>query len=264
MLVVSSMNAGDIDLSRTGAEGAKLLKAFLDYAERGPAALAEAVTEADRRGAESPFEQEVGDELTRRGFTVHRQVGCGGYRIDIAIADPARGGKYLLGIECDGATYHSAATARDRDRLRQAVLEGLGWRLVRVWSADWVRDREKQVRRILSALDATKTPAPTTQRDASTEKLPYLKRKIPRPASTVYESIEAVSDASLTEAIAGVLTDFGSMPAEDLVTAVAKRLGFKRAGPKIRERVAEAVNARISGRVLALTDDNRVRLVSAP
>ena len=122
----------------------------------GPVALGEAISEADQRAADSPFEQEVGDELTRRGLTVHRQVGCGGYRIDLAIADPGQGGRYLLGVECDGATYHSAATARDRDRLRHAVLEGLGWRLVRVWSSDWVRDRDKQVRRVLAALEAAK------------------------------------------------------------------------------------------------------------
>ena len=161
MTVVASMTAADIDLSRTGAEGAKLLKAFLDYAERGPIALASAITEANQRGADSPFEQEVGDELARRGLTIHRQVGCGGYLIDLAITD-ASGGKYLLGVECDGATYHSAATARDRDRLRQAVLEGLGWRLVRVWSTDWVRDRAGQVNRVLTALEESrKGPAPT-------------------------------------------------------------------------------------------------------
>jgi very-short-patch-repair endonuclease len=251
-----------VDLSRTSATGSKLLKAFLDYAERGPAALAEAVTEADRRGAESPFEQEVGDELARRGLTVHRQVGCGGYRIDIAVADPAQGGKYLLGVECDGATYHSAATARDRDRLRQAVLEGLGWRLVRVWSADWVRDRERQVRRILSALDSAKTP--TTPREVGTEKYQYIKRRAPKTSHTEYESIETVPEAALNDAIAGALTDFGSMPAEDLISAVAKRLGFKRAGPKIRERVAEAVNGRVSAGALGVTDDGRVRLVSPP
>ena len=168
MTVVASMTANDVDLSRAGAEGARLLKAFLDYAERGPIALAAAITEANRRAADSPFEEEVGDELARRGLTVHRQVGCSGYLIDMAISDPATG-RYLLGVECDGATYHSSATARDRDRLRQAVLEGLGWRLVRVWSTDWVRDRNGQVNRVLAALGGGESahrpkPAPVPRR----------------------------------------------------------------------------------------------------
>jgi len=121
MAVVSSMTSADIDLSRTAAEGPKLLKAFLDYAERGPVALAEIITEANQRGADSPFEQDVGDELQRRGLTIHRQVGCGGYLIDMAITDPKQGGKYLLGGQSNRNTKKSPATARDRDRLRQSA-----------------------------------------------------------------------------------------------------------------------------------------------
>lgn len=257
MVVVSSLTANDIDLSRTAAEGAKLLKAFLDYAERGPVALGEAVTEASQRAADSPFEQEVGDELSRRGLTVHRQVGCGGYRIDLAIADPGQGGRYLLGVECDGATYHSAATARDRDRLRHAVLEGLGWRLVRVWSADWVRDRDKQVGRVLAALEAAKQPRPERREEPAPE--PVILK--PRPAAAhEFDSIEAAPEEAVTQAIGLALRDFGSMQAEDLIAAASKRLGFKRTGPKIRERIAEALNTQTAGGRLLVADDGRVRL----
>jgi very-short-patch-repair endonuclease len=258
MCVVASMIASDIDLSRTNAEGAKMLKAFLDYAERGPVALAAAITEANQGGADSPFEQEVGEELVRRGLSVHRQVGCGGYLIDMAITDPQQGGKYLLGVECDGATYHSAATARDRDRLRQAVLEGLGWRLVRVWSSDWVRDREKQVRRVLAALEAAKQPRPERREEdlPAPPAAPRVQAKTPE-----YDSIEAVPEPALGEAITGSLLEFGAMPAEDLIAAVSKRLGFRRTGPKIRERIAEVLNTQMSSNRLSLGTDERVRLV---
>src|SRR5207248_1692081 len=121
-------------------------------------------TSADAGGFDSPFEREVFEELQRRGLIVHKQVGCGGFKIDMAVVDPAAGGRYLLGVECDGATYHSSATARDRDRLRQAVLQGLGWRLCRVWSTDWLRNREKQVQRVLRALDEAARP-PTVQKE---------------------------------------------------------------------------------------------------
>jgi very-short-patch-repair endonuclease len=261
MTVVSSMTAADIDLSRTGAEGSKLLKAFLDYAERGPQALA-GVVEAGTGAADSPFEQEVGDELVRRGFSIQRQVGCGGYLIDIAITDPQRGGKYLLGVECDGATYHSAATARDRDRLRQEVLEGLGWRLVRIWSTDWVRDREKQLKRILSALEAARSAKPEPRREPEPEKVQFVRRKIPK--STEYDSIETVPDAVLSEAILAALTDWGSMQADDLVAGVSKRLGFKRTGPRIRDRVTDEVNKHVAAGRLDVADDGRVRLTKLP
>ncbi|VTR95852.1 Uncharacterized protein OS=Paenibacillus sp. HGH0039 GN=HMPREF1207_01866 PE=4 SV=1: DUF4011: AAA_19: AAA_11: AAA_12: DUF559 [Gemmata massiliana] len=263
MCVVASMTTNDVDLSRTETEGAKLLKAFLDFAERGPNALAATVTEAGRRGADSPFEQEVGDELARRGLTIHRQVGCGGYLIDLAITD-AGGGKYLLGVECDGATYHSAATARDRDRLRQAVLEGLGWRLVRVWSTDWVRDRSAQVNRVLAALEAARKPPAKIAPAPEPEVVAAVKLKPVKEVELDFDSIEKVSDNVLHDTLFASLTEFGTMPAEDLISAVSKRLGFKRVGPKIRERVAQAINTLSAEGKLTSTEDNLVKVVVRP
>jgi very-short-patch-repair endonuclease len=98
--------------------------------------------------------------LRERGWDVHPQVGCSGYRIDLAVVDPTAPGRYLLGIECDGRTYHSGATARDRDRLRQFVLENLGWKIARVWSTDWWRDAQAEVEKLLARLDAIKRREP--------------------------------------------------------------------------------------------------------
>ncbi|HUY78521.1 MAG TPA: DUF559 domain-containing protein, partial [Ktedonobacterales bacterium] len=104
----------------------------------------------------SPFEQAVYTALTARGLALDTQVGCSGYRIDLAVRDPERPDVYLLGVECDGASYHSAKTARDRDRLRQRCLEGLGWRIHRIWSSDWFRDPAHEVIRTLDAVGAAK------------------------------------------------------------------------------------------------------------
>jgi very-short-patch-repair endonuclease len=131
------------------------LRTFLDYAKRGQVALVEEVSRATGE-VESFFEQSVLDELTKRGWRVDAQVGCSGYRIDIAVRDPDAPGRYLLGVECDGANYHSAKSARDRDRLRQAVLEGLGWRLHRVWSTDWWLQRPKEIAKLEEALKLAK------------------------------------------------------------------------------------------------------------
>jgi very-short-patch-repair endonuclease len=146
--------------TRTQALGARHLRAFLDYALRGEAALAAAVAVDPSGEPESPFEVAVRDELVRRGHTVHTQVGCGGYRIDLAVVDPDAPGRYLLGIECDGATYHAAATARDRDRLRAAVLRGLGWRLHRIWSTDFWQDPAGELARAEAAIAAAKAAVP--------------------------------------------------------------------------------------------------------
>lgn len=78
--------------------------------------------------------------MSRRGWRVHPQIGVSAFRIDLGVVDPDAEGRYLAGIECDGATYHRSATARDRDKLREQVLCGLGWAIVRIWSTEWWTD----------------------------------------------------------------------------------------------------------------------------
>ena len=95
---------------------------------------------------ESPFEESVRNSLISLGHQVDLQVGVASYRIDIAIRDPRDPSRYLLAIECDGATYHSSFSARSRDRLRQQVLEGLGWKVYRIWSTDWFRDPHRELK----------------------------------------------------------------------------------------------------------------------
>ncbi|GIW72126.1 MAG: hypothetical protein KatS3mg102_1668 [Planctomycetota bacterium] len=153
LIVFSSILADHIDLARTRALGVRHLKTFLDYAARGPAAMAEATALDPAAEHESPLEREVAQALRSRGYLVDAQVGCSGYRIDLAIRDPERPGRYVLGIECDGASYHSGRTARERDRLRAAVLRGLGWELERVWSSEWWRAPERELARLQARIE---------------------------------------------------------------------------------------------------------------
>ena len=151
--VFASLGAEDVDLARTRARGARDLKAFLDYAARGPVALA--AEEAGSLGPpESPFEAQVKAALEARGWEVRAQVGVSGFRIDLGVVHPDHAGAYLAGVECDGATYHASATARDRDRIREAVLRGLGWEIERVWSTDWFVRRADALERLHAALEA--------------------------------------------------------------------------------------------------------------
>lgn len=131
--VFSSLKAEQMDLARTQALGVRDLKHFLDFADRGPRALAEA-TGGSRGDFESPFEEAVAAALARKGWQLHTQVGASDFRIDLAVVHPDASGVYLTGIECDGATYHRSATARDRDKLREQMLRGLGWEILRVAS----------------------------------------------------------------------------------------------------------------------------------
>ncbi|AZE04925.1 DUF3320 domain-containing protein [Pseudomonas chlororaphis] len=152
MLVFSSFDPSMIDLNRTNARAVRDLKHFIEFAQRGPKALAEAV-QGSIGGYDSPFEEAVAQGLRRMGWQVVPQIGVSRFRIDLGIVHPDRPGDYLAGVECDGATYHSAATARDRDKVRGAILRGLGWNLVRLWSTEWWVDKEGALQRLHAALN---------------------------------------------------------------------------------------------------------------
>ena len=152
--VFTNLRADDIDLGRTNAAGVRALKTFLAYAETGIMPVDERRPNA--RVVDSPFQRVVATRLRDRGYEVHDEVASSGYFVDMAIADPERPGRYILGIECDGASYHSARSARDRDRLREQVLRGLGWELHRVWSTDWFRNPERELQRAVDAIEVAK------------------------------------------------------------------------------------------------------------
>ena len=156
LLVFSSMPPDAIDLSRTRALGVHHFRRFLEYAQRGPGAMAEASAAHEGAATPSPFEEAVRAALVERGWAVDPRVGCAGYRVDLAVRDPDAPGRYLLGIECDGPMYARASTARDRDRTRGAVLRGLGWELVRVWSPAWRIDPAGCLTRIEQAIELAK------------------------------------------------------------------------------------------------------------
>ena len=148
--IVSSIRAGDIPESVT-TEGVRHLRHYLDYAERGRPALA--LGTATGGDAESPFEESVLGVIRSWGYEVMPQVGTAGYRIDIGVCHPEHPGVYALGVECDGYQYHSSKVARDRDRLREKVLRGLGWNLHRIWGTAWYRDRHGEERKLRSAIE---------------------------------------------------------------------------------------------------------------
>jgi very-short-patch-repair endonuclease len=150
--VFASMTDEDIDLSRAKGKGVFAFKLFLHYARTGRLSVAQ----SSGRKMDSVFEAQVANALQAKGYQVHPQVGIAGFFIDLAIADSQRPGRYLIGIECDGASYHSGRSARDRDRLRQAVLEDHGWIIHRIWSTDWFQRPIEQLERTIAAIEAAK------------------------------------------------------------------------------------------------------------
>ena len=244
--------ADDLDLARTNARGVAALKTFLHYAETGILD----VPKASGQDVDSPFEEAVADELRARGHTVDYQVGSAGFFIDLAVVDPGRPGRYLLGIECDGATYHSARSARDRDRLRQQVLEGLGWTIHRIWSTDWFMHPRREIEKVDEAI----------RRAGSGKHLPAAGAK-PRPSAPVQRIDDGVSparrdeggrpyqiatpnvqpgflmnpnevaDEAVLERIRQVVQVESPIHVEETALRIANAAGLQRAGTRIRARV---------------------------
>ena len=154
MHVISSMGSGDILVSGTSSKGVESLRYFLEYCETGH--LHHATHTG--RPADSDFEVSVMKALADKGYECEPQLGVAGYYLDLAVKDPGKPEQFLMGIECDGATYHSAKSSRDRDRLRQEILENLGWTIRRIWSTDWFKNPQAQLQPILLQLDQIKTP----------------------------------------------------------------------------------------------------------
>lgn len=174
--VFASITDDDIDLARAKGKGVFAFKLFLHYARTGRLSIAQTTG----RDMDSIFEEQVAAALQAKGYQLHPQVGIAGFFIDLAVADPDRPGRYLLGIECDGASYHSARSARDRDRLRQAVLEDHGWIIHRIWSTDWFQRPAEQLDRAIKAIEAAKM-----QLDAQLDHAQSSSRAIPVQIVTI-------------------------------------------------------------------------------
>lgn len=177
--VFTNLRAEDIDLHRTKARGVHVLKEYLSYAATGELEM----PTPTGRGPDSPFEAAVADALRQQGYRVEHQIGASGFYIDLAVVDPDRPGQYLLGIECDGATYHSSRTARVRDRTRQQVLESLGWTIHRIWSTDWFRNPDKQLAKAVAAIERAQLVARPSG-DTGTGTGPIPRQKPPTQRST--------------------------------------------------------------------------------
>jgi very-short-patch-repair endonuclease len=151
----TSPRPDDIVVDGSTPEGTRALRNYLEYARTGSLD----VPVDDGREPDSDFEVAVISLLRSRGYEVTPQLGVAGFRIDIAVRHPDAPGTYLAAIECDGASYHSAQSVRDRDRIRQEILESLGWRgrIWRIWSTDWFRSPRQEAQRLFSFLDGIRS-----------------------------------------------------------------------------------------------------------
>ena len=142
--VFSSIHYFDIPTTNSTSQGVQKLKTFLKFAETGELDVPQ-ITGGDY---DSEFERSVANAIRGLGYSVDCQVGSSGFKVDLAVRDKTRVGDYICGVECDGATYHSSLTARERDRIRQEILESRGWKILRIWSTDWFKSKDRELEKI--------------------------------------------------------------------------------------------------------------------
>ena len=271
--VFSTISHGDIRLDATKHVGPRVLKRYLKYAETGEFDIP-TLTGAEM---DSPFEEAVAKALQSHGYRVAAQVGSSGFRIDLAVYDPDDEGRFLLAIECDGARYHSSSWARERDRLRQAVLEQKGWRIHRIWSTDWFYRRDAEMQKLLEAIERTRSsereaaePGPATQplpertetviersaeppnREPSRQ--PYVEAAFAIPECS-YTPLPEAPLERLAEYVIRIVATEGPVHASEVARRLNGLWGNKRLGQRIHARVDEAIRA-AAGHGLILLSGN--------
>jgi len=277
MTVVHSLRPEDI---HSEMQGAKLLRRYLEFLRSGEASIEGAVDRSAGGEAESPFEDAVGRALTQRGYRIQRQVGCAKYSIDMAVLSEDGSG-FDLAIECDGAAYHRSPSARDRDRLRQEILERMGWRgrIHRVWSTAWIRNPRAELDTIERAIrNARAMPREAETLVAPTRGAPTWGEATARHASRDERtrSVTSVGDqplfATYTEAdlrrftrktdlreetsarvadlVAAVVNAEAAVHVDVVVERVRRHHRLRRAGRRVRDAVLTAMREALRQRTI--------------
>ena len=254
LTLVSSFDHHDMDPNRSKARGVELLRSYLQYMASNGALLDDTYASDVPL---NPFEADVHDMLTTHGIPLIPQLGVSGYRIDLAAQHPEKPGQFVLAIECDGASYHSSPTARDRDRLRQQHLEALGWRFHRIWSTDWFTRRESEVQRAVAAFNVavqqsnhvsfngnqpiTSDPPPKQANNgALTTATP---KRAERPSIPAGFPIDDYELSELQRLVRWIESDGKLRTNNEIIEEMMRELGFRRRGAKIVARIEQAIAA---------------------
>lgn len=215
----TSMQPEDIVVDEKTRPGTRALRDYLNFAKRG---ILVSARETDRE-PDSDFEIAVADVIRSKGYEVRPQLGVAGYFVDLAVRNPDRPGEWLAAIECDGATYHSGLSVRDRDRIRQDILESLGWkdRIYRIWSTDWFYNPLGETAKLISFLESRRHLSAEEQTTERVE-FPWEESQDDLDVAPVPE-MERDAD---TKAIEALLEDEAGTVVEDLFVEVGDRVTY--------------------------------------
>ena len=267
MEVFCNFTADELVTTHTSSLGLKAFKAFLKYAQTGELPK----TYESGKKADLPFEEEIHKAIEALGYHVEPQLGCHGFSIDFAVRDPNKPERYILAVECDGASYHSSAFARDRDRIRQSVLEELGWRFHRIWSTDWFRNANGEIKRLKAAIEqsvayyqlldnnvittsvkaaakAHTLESQIVREEQNPEQIQprinhYVLTSLKSAKLSDFASFDMIPTATLDKAIRKIVDTESVVHTHMLINQLTTAAGLARTSPKIRRIIVERTQA---------------------
>lgn len=281
--VFASISHQDIRTDVSTHAGPRVLKSFLKFAATGDMDVPKLTGEE----FDSPFEEDVANVILSFGYHVEGQVGTSGFKIDLVVCDSEDASRYLLAVECDGARYHSSAWARERDRLRQQVLEGKGWKFHRIWSTDWFYNREAEIKKLLTAIEVAKsiqtngnkrdkldppTPSKTveiersesndeTMEVTSIETQPYVESSL-NVSHLFHKSLTEVFTYKLAELVKKIVDVEGPLHEYVVAKRILEAWGIKRLGLRIKEAIDHSIRYAVSKNLVQILQTENSFLIS--
>lgn len=265
--VFTNFTAGDMNPGPNAKFGIRALKSFLYYAQHGKFEI----DKEEIKSRPQPFEEIVAQGLRDNGYIVREKVGSAGFYIDLAIVDHENPGRYILGICCDGKSYEYAKSARDRNRLRTMVLEGMGWELFNVWSTDWFRNPEGELSLLMETIENAKNQIEHNDvlEEELLEDLKNLVREEPEeidysipkyikvslPIDVAHQEIHTYSLGKLGTWIQEVVKVESPVHFEEMARRIADANGISKIGSRVRASITDATNYALKAGLIKKKDD---------
>ena len=246
MIVFSTLRAEQIDLRRSKALGVEGLQKFLKYAETGQLLKKETTAKTATIAADA-LADDIAAALSSLGYETSTAVGRSLFKVDVAVVDPADRERYLLGILIDNHARNATKIARDRELTQPSVLQGLGWKVIRVWSIDWMQNRQRVLDAIVSAIEtkgsAQKNDAPL---NLTNPKIVAETAKAPKPVAVKNSTgekrdIDEIPDSKIDEVVLQVVKEQIAIPLDGIKLAANRMLGYTRRTTKIDNAITRSV-----------------------
>lgn len=278
MIVYSTLTPEQIDLSRTRALGVEGLKGFLKFAGQNRNIVIP--DEQISKSVDNTVIEEIAKEIEKLGYKVNCNIGCSEYKIDIGVVDPENPDNYILGILADGENCKNSATSKDRFVLQPDVLAGLGWKIMRVWTLDWLDNSTRVIDKIKSEIEqavANKNEKQKTTEVVKTKNIEFEKIDTSDDVSSqtrqrVYESFpmrilgdsnsfySAAANVEIQKLMFKVISVQAPISKKALYKTVLSAYGISRSGTR-----AEALLDSVLGRIMhSETSDNGVIFIWKP